>query len=177
MDLQEKVGYAVRKIGKNSKEGKFTTISEVAEDLDISEVDEDFAEFKAQVLENHSIKEIGDEDNKFLYSSDFMVQGCAKMLKDINDNNIKKLIADMVRKESKIYPRPTAANLFLGPPFNYSKETIKQTIKIMKEIEDYSDIQKFTGVDGEDYLYSTTFISIAYANALVKDMLIRMDDH
>ena len=173
MELQEKVGYAVRKIGKNSKEGKFTTISELAEDLNISEEDEDFAEFRTQVMESQGITEIGGEEKEFLYSNNFMVAGYAKILKFIDDNDIKGLIADQVRKESKVYPRPTALYFFSGHPFNYSKETIEETITAMKENEEYSDIERFTGPDGEDYLCSTKFMSLFYANALVKEIFMQ----
>ena len=174
MDLQDKVGYAVRKIGRNSKQGKFTTISEVAEDLNISEEDEDYAQFKTQVLESEGIKDAGEGEENCLYSSSFMVPSYAALLKDIQDNNIAKLFADFVRKESKLYPRPTPLFVFSGPPFNYSEETIEATLASMKDSDNYSDIQRFTGGDGQEYLCSTTSMSVDYGKAIV-DVQMRMD--
>jgi hypothetical protein len=106
----------------------------------------------------------------YYYSENFITDNYATLMVRQADGNIFEQIAGAVRDESKIYPRPTEADLFLVKPFNSTKDEILSSLELMKNMEEYNDIGEFKTSNNVHYLYSNKYISKTLAFSLAEDI-------
>lgn len=104
----------------------------------------------------------------YLYSENHITKNYAKMLISVEEKDLLKMIADIVREESKIYPRPTDARLFSKTPFKLSKEEFYEVYKQLRKKEEYSDIQETRASNNALYLYSDKYMKKAHADSLTE---------
>jgi hypothetical protein len=77
-------------------------------------------------------------------------------------------MAEIIRENSKIYPRPVPLDLFQESPFGFSGEEIQDLLRRMAEQEDYRDIRQTQTSIGSLYLYSTLHLEPDYASTLAE---------
>jgi hypothetical protein len=78
------------------------------------------------------------------------------------------LMAEMIRENSKIYPRPIPLDVFAKSPFGFAREEIFSHIRKMAEQEEYQDIQQTTTSIGTVFLFSTLYLDLDYATFLAE---------
>lgn len=137
----------------------------------LKEEDEELEELIKELKEDESCKDIesikGDKDVYF-YSSDNMSDNYAMIALFVEEENLPKTIAKMVRWNAKTYPCPTPIYYFKRSPYNYSEEQIENAVEAVKRQEEYSDIGELITGNDVRYLYSTIHMSEKYARALAE---------
>jgi len=165
-----KIQLTIEHIRKISAEGKLMRFEELRLEP-ISLENEEIAQFVDTLNNNHDysdIKTIKGSADAYYYSSKGMTEGYAKIAARIEDKDILRTIAETVRSDSRVYPRPTDLVMFYAPPFHYSKEEVRDSIKRMKEVDEYRDIQESKASNGVVYIYSNNFLSKAHADSLTE---------
>ena len=103
------------------------------------------------------------------YSSHSMADSYAETLNSVADENEYEIIASTVRRESRLYPRPTRVELFLSSPYFMQPERLRiLTESIVGDEEEYADIQRAGASNGDLYLYSTRFLKKPQADYLAE---------
>jgi hypothetical protein len=103
-----------------------------------------------------------------LYSQQFITSSYAKLLARTEGGDPLATIADTVREESRIYPRPTDVRLFLEPPFNMTWDEITAHIDQLLGPETYGDIVKLVASTGTIYLFSEKHMTPGHARSIVE---------
>jgi len=110
----------------------------------------------------------GQECSRY-YSSLSMADSYAETLNLSAEGNEMELIAATVRRESRIYPRPTILNQFLTAPFSIEKERLKQIAETLAgDTEEYNDLELTQASNGDRYLFSTNFLEQPQAEYLAE---------
>jgi hypothetical protein len=107
----------------------------------------------------------GDE---FLYSDKYITRNYARILARVQTNDPLAIIAETVREESKIYPRPTNIELFRERLFNIDPNDLEAQITQLGERPEYNDIKLIHASTGARYLYSVLYMSEDHARSLVE---------
>ena len=164
---EDKAAYqlALTMIRKKSEVGKLTFPEEIFQALREQEVstsnggsqsEEGLKTMVMKAIEgNEDLKEISGADGlPRYYSSQYMSDAYAGLLVR-KEGNPFQLIAETVRENSKVYPRPIPLNTFKSPPFELAEEEILAYLQKMKEEDPYKDIAQTTTSAGTIFLYST----------------------
>jgi hypothetical protein len=106
------------------------------------------------------------EERRF-YSSQFMTKAYAGLLLR-KEGAPLHLIAETVRENSALYPRPLPLGAFEQPPFSLSREEILDTLDRMVAQDAYRDIARTRTSAGNEYLYSTAHLDADYAGSLAE---------
>lgn len=104
----------------------------------------------------------------YLFSENYMTKNYSKMMILVEEKDLFKTIAETVREESRIYPRPTDVRLFRKAPFKLSKEEFYEIYEQLKKKEEYMDIQETRASNNALYLYSDKFLKRAHAASLAE---------
>ncbi|MGD9818977.1 MAG: hypothetical protein AB7V04_09800 [Desulfomonilaceae bacterium] len=96
----------------------------------------------------------------YYYSSLSMSDTYARILAGKQDDT---LIADIVRENSQLYPRPVPLSLFEHSPFGFTREQILDRLKLMSVSGGFQDIVQTTTSSGNIFLYSSRFLDHDYA--------------
>ena len=112
------------------------------------------------------------------YFSEMSMTGAyALHLLRIEEKDVVRLVADTVRDESRIYPRPTDIRFFSDPPFSLGEGVVRQALGMMELRPDMIDIQRCSTSNGAVYLYSTTYLKTAVAEALAEWIEVGQKDN
>jgi hypothetical protein len=103
----------------------------------------------------------------YFFSSRFMNESYAKILIQKREDPML-LIAEIVRENSAIYPRPVPLDIFKHSPFDLTVEQIQACLAQMAQQDDYMDIQQTTTSAGTVFLYSTLHLDSGYASMLAE---------
>jgi hypothetical protein len=103
----------------------------------------------------------------YLYSERHITGNYAQLLARVEAGDPLATIAETVRDESRIYPRPTHVRLFTQPPFGLKPDQIDEYVDALLQEEGYQDIQRIRAQTGAVYLYSTKHLSEALARSMV----------
>lgn len=137
----------------------------------LKEEEEDLDELLKALEENETCKDIvtiqGDKD-LYYYSNVYMSDNYANIAVLVEEKNLPKTIAEMVRWNGKTYPCATPAYYFENSPYNYTKAQIDRALSVISKSEEYSDIQELMTGNNMRYLYSTIHMSEKYARALAE---------
>ena len=110
---------------------------------------------------------INQDGSRHYYSSLSMTQAYAGILHQKQNNHLQ-LIAETVRQNSALYPRPVSLDMFTQPPFDLTRQEVLNDIQRMDAEEEYRDIrQTRTSVSGV-FLYSTLHLDSEYASMLAE---------
>lgn len=138
----------------------------------LAEEEEDLAELLEALKEDESCSDIvsvkGDKDEYF-YSNQHMSYNYAMIAVLVEEKDLPKTIAQMVRWNAKTYPMPTPVYYFSNSPYYYTEPQIERALHIMKQKEEYQDIGEVITGNGVKYLFSTLHMSEKYAKALAED--------
>ncbi len=103
------------------------------------------------------------------YMREVMADSYAQTLNAVAEKNIPELIAMTVRRESKVYPRPTIISQFLLPPCSLDQEQLEAAVALVVESTgDYGDIRQTAASNGDRYLFSDSALSAARAGYLAE---------
>lgn len=104
----------------------------------------------------------------YLYSLALMSHSYAHALFQTAESSDVSTFVDVVRSESRIYPRPVAADTFMNVPYLWS---VKKTLSVYERVvqsDSFSDIQMVRTSLGTPYFYSTLYLSDAQGKALAE---------
>lgn len=122
------------------------------------------------------LAEQADEDIKLMrgsrdvyyFSESFMTAAYALHLFRVAEKDPARMVADTVRDESRIYPRPTPVSTFLDVPFRMTRAELDGILWQISQRNDMTDIKQTTASDGSLYLYSSSFLEEAHADSLAE---------
>ena len=137
-----------------------------------SEATDEPANFKTiireAVQENADLREISARNGiSYYYSTLNLSETYAGILVSKEEGPLS-VIAQVVRENSKIYPRPVPLDIFSGPPFDLTEEEILDYLKRMGEQSEYQDIARTTTSVGTVFLYSSRYLEPDYAFTLAE---------
>jgi hypothetical protein len=78
------------------------------------------------------------------------------------------LIAETVRDNARIYPRPAPLDIFELPPFDLTAGVIQECLRAMAASPEHADITFTTTSVGTVYLFSTRYLERTYAEFLAE---------
>jgi hypothetical protein len=101
------------------------------------------------------------------YSAQFMTEMYARLLVRRAGDPLQ-LIAEIVRENSSLYPRPFPIGGFERMPFGMGRQEIRQCLDRMAGLDAYQDIAQTTTSAGNTFLYSKTYLDQDYAASLAE---------
>jgi hypothetical protein len=101
------------------------------------------------------------------YSSQFMTQAYAMILLQKQGDQLR-LIAEIVRQNSEVYPRPVPLDMFTQPPFDLTLQEVLNYLGRMEAEKEYRDIVRTTTSASRVFLYSTLHLEPEYASMLAE---------
>jgi hypothetical protein len=122
------------------------------------------------------IAEVAEDDIKLMrgtrdtyyFSENHITAAYALHLFRVVERDPARMVADTVRDESRTYPRPTPAYVFLGPPFNMTEAQLDGVLWQISQRNDMTDIKSTTVSNGALYLYSTLHLTVLHAETLAE---------
>ena len=123
---------------------------------------------KKVVKGNEDLHELAARDGSWtFYSSHFMTGAYAMILLQKQGDPLR-LIAESVRKDSAVYPRPVPLDIFTQPPFDLTPQAVLEYLERMSQEEEYRDIMPTTTSTSRVFLYSTLHLEPDYASMLAE---------
>ena len=135
--------------------------------------DQDLEEILSALNEDETcadIKTIKGDKDIYYYSEHFMSDNYAMIAVLVDEKDVAKTIAKMVRWNSKIYPCPTPRYYFNNSPYLLTDPQIERAFYKIWDSEEYKDICELKTGNDVRYLYSTETMSEKYARALAEDV-------
>jgi hypothetical protein len=121
---------------------------------------------KTILSENDDIREIDGADGKhWYYSATHVNEQYARMLARRGEYG---LLAEIIREQSQIYPRPVPLDMFMEAPFDLTWRQIMDCLEEMNKDKNYEDILQTTTSMGTVFLYSTRGLDPVYASVLAE---------
>ena len=108
---------------------------------------------------------INGEKDRYYYCSEIMTAYYASIAAMIEDKNLPRTIAEIVR-ERCAYPAATPYAFFMRDPFRWTKPQLERAVMQLNRDGAYSDIVTVNAFNGERYFYSSRFFSEKYGKAL-----------
>jgi hypothetical protein len=158
-----------------SQSGKLVSLNEIFQELlDRNLLKADEAQNLFEIIlekaleENEDLGKLHTEgEEPCFFSSQFMSESYARILVQ-KESNPMLLIAEIVRENSDIYPRPVSLDAFRNSPFDLTQEEIQAYLNQMAKQDEYKDIQQTTTSIGTVFLYSTLHLDPGYASMLAE---------
>ncbi len=120
------------------------------------------------VDESEDLHELAAQDgSRRYYSSQFMTQAYARILLQKHGDHLR-LIAEIVRQNSEVYPRPVPLEIFTQAPFDLTRQEVLNYLERMAAEEEYRDIVPTTTSASRVFLYSTLHLEPEYASMLAE---------
>lgn len=104
----------------------------------------------------------------YLYSSDYMTDTYAHWAFLAEEGDDALTLADNARTESRLYPRPMLAVSLSNKPYYWDDDKIAAAWQAVQESGAYPDVQACEASNGDQYFYSTDYLSTAQAKALAE---------
>lgn len=114
---------------------------------------------------------------RYYYSERFMTETYARHLCRLAGRDPARLLADTVRDESRIYPRPTPVAAFIDAPFSMTQAEIDHAVSRLSALPEFDDIGSITCSNGELYLYSRRYLAEAHASGLAEWAAVGMKEN
>lgn len=147
-------------IREKTAEGKLTRQNDFTkEPLSLSKEDADskLAELFTDP-EYVDLAQIKGAKNMYYYSKDQMADNYAAILARIEDKDLLFTVAETVREESRIYPRPADIRTFSRPPFNIPANILAEVMANLAKEPKYADIQQTAASNGAVFLFSDKYL-------------------
>lgn len=104
----------------------------------------------------------------YLYSAALMSHSFAHALFLSTEQDDISTFVDVVRSESRTYPRPVAIDSFMNAPYLWENEKTADVFARVQESEAYEDIHETRTSMNQRYFYSTLYLSDAQGKALAE---------
>jgi len=176
-DWDSAANVAAQIIRKLSGAGRFAVAADVLEELEglglfpeaAEEVSTMLDEILSAALGAHPdlVPVEGGAGERRFYSSQFMTQAYAALLLR-KEGEPMRLIAETVRENSALYPRPLPLGAFEQPPFSLTREEILSCLRRMAGDVAHQDIARTRTSAGNEYLYSTAHLEADHAASLAE---------
>jgi hypothetical protein len=122
-----------------------------------------------QILdENPDLREIRDTNGIAYYHSIESLSDTYARILVWKSGDPLRMIAELVRESSRLYPRPVSLNSFREPPFGLEEEEIKECLSAIGCHNEYQDIAATTTSIGTQFLYSTNYLDADHALMLAE---------
>jgi len=165
-------------IREKSKEGSFVLTEQILSELLNrgfleSEKEEDrFAEASSILEEtlhrNEDLRERKGKDGLSRYYSSLAMSEAYATLLTRKEEDLLLMMAEVIRENSALYPRPVPLDIFMESPFDLTQEKIFECLRKMGEQAEYQDIvQTITSV-GTIFLYSSQHLEPGHASMLAE---------
>ena len=165
-------------IREKSKEGCFVLTEEVLSELVgrgflESEKEEDRFAQASSILEealnrNDDLRERKGKDGLSRYYSSLAMSEAYATLLTRKEEDLLLMMAEVIRENSAIYPRPVPLDIFMGTPFDLTQEKICECLKKMGEQAEYQDIAQTITSVGTIFLYSSQHLEPGHASMLAE---------
>jgi len=169
---------ATRIIREKSKEGRFVLTEEVLSELlnrGVLESEKEGDRFSeaSSILEealnrNEDLQERKGKDGLSRYYSSLAMSEAYATLLTRKEEDLLLMMAEIIRENSAIYPRPVPLDLFMGSPFDLTQEQIFECLKKMEQQAEYQDIAQTTTSIGTIFLYSNRHLDPGHASMLAE---------
>lgn len=104
----------------------------------------------------------------YLYDETLMTASYARWAFLAAEDNPMVTFVECVREDSRVYPRPYAAECLKNPPFRMTDEQIEETWQAVRDSGNYPDIERTEASNGDVYYYSTQYLESGYAASLAE---------
>ena len=104
----------------------------------------------------------------YLYDETLMTDNYARWAFLAAEDNPVVTFVECVREDSRVYPRPYAAECLKNPPFRMTDEQIEETWQAVRDSGNYPDIERTEASNGDVYYYSTQYLESGYAASLAE---------
>jgi hypothetical protein len=171
------VFYIAEWIRSRSREGRLVSQEEIFQELTVLEGSTE--EVKgAQLFFQSVLAEVAEKEgdihplcssqgDTFFFSTRFMDEAYARLLSQKDGDPLDR-IAELVRRNSALYPRPTPLEIFEHSPFDMTGEEVQICLTQMMGRTEYGDIKKIKISGGDEFLFSTRHLEPDYALALAE---------
>ena len=178
MEQREQISQAIARIIRERSETAQLIQSEeiwtelVKQGFVISDTSDDMANFGAilgdVVREKTDLREISAGNGiAYYYSTQSLSETYAGILVSKEAGPLS-IIAQVVRENSEIYPRPVPLDFFSRSPFDLTQEEILDCLEKMGAQGEYQDIARTTTSIGTVFLYSSRHLEPDYAFTLAE---------
>ena len=104
----------------------------------------------------------------YLFDETLMTASYARWAFLAAEDNPVVTFVECVREDSRVYPRPYAAECLKNPPFRMTDEQIEETWQAVRDSGNYPDIERTEASNGDVYYYSTQYLESGYAASLAE---------
>lgn len=104
----------------------------------------------------------------YLYDETLMTASYARWAFLAAEDNPVVTFVECVREDSRVYPRPYAAECLKNPPFRMTDDRIEETWQAVRDSGNYPDIERTEASNGDVYYYSTQYLESGYAASLAE---------
>ena len=104
----------------------------------------------------------------YLYDETLMTDNYARWAFLAAEDNPVVTFVECVREDSRVYPRPYAAECLKNPPFRMTDEQVEETWQAVRDSGNYPDIERTEASNGDVYYYSTQYLESGYAASLAE---------
>ena len=129
--------------------------------------DENAAPVRKEIKCNR-IKVLMGMHSYYLYDETLMTASYARWAFLAAEDNPVVTFVECVREDSRVYPRPYAAECLKNPPFRMTDEQIEETWRTVRDSDNYPDIERTEASNGDVYYYSTQYLESGYAASLAE---------
>ena len=129
--------------------------------------DENAAPVRKEIKCNR-IKVLMGMHSYYLYDETLMTASYARWAFLAAEDNPVVTFVECVREDSRVYPRPYAAECLKNPPFRMTDEQIEETWQAVRDSGNYPDIERTEASNGDVYYYSTQYLGSGYAASLAE---------
>ena len=129
--------------------------------------DENAAPVRKEIKCNR-IKVLMGMHSYYLYDETLMTASYARWAFLAAEDNPVVTFVECVREDSRVYPRPYAAECLKNPPFRMTDEQIEETWQAVRDSGNYPDIERTEASNGDVYYYSAQYLESGYAASLAE---------
>ena len=129
--------------------------------------DENAAPVRKEIRCNR-IKVLMGMHSYYLYDQTLMTDNYAHWAFLAAEDNPQVTFVECVREDSRVYPRPYAAECLRNPPFSMTDDEIQRTWEAVHDSGNYPDIGRTVASNGDVYYFSTKYLDAEYAAALAE---------
>jgi hypothetical protein len=165
LDSIEPCEAIARKVREASRRGRLLPLGEAWQGKA-----EDFAAWKQSWAEADmgDIGLIRERGGDYLYSQRHMTRAYAETAARAACDDVCWVIAQTVRGDSRLYPRPTPIEAFENAPFLFSKDVLDRALRDIHAARDYADILLVKSSSGALYLFSSLHMTREHAESLAE---------
>lgn len=178
MELQTEISsHIARIIRTRSQSGQLIEAEEIR--IELAEIGAELSEAPdeenpwesalAQALEHHNdLRQLANRHGRtFYHSIESLSESYAAILVWKSEDPLR-MIAEVVRENSRTYPRPVPLDAFEESPFGLTRDEIVACLAAMAEQDEYRDIVRTETSIGTPYLFSTQYLDADHGTMLAE---------